>query len=65
MSTILEKMKEDKDIRVIKLEVNTDQKSAMKLYKYFGFKEIDTIPLILGDGNKHQVTNMEKVVPEN
>lgn len=60
MSTLLEKLSENKYITVIKLEVNTDQRSAKKLYERFGFEASKTIPLVLGDGKKHEVTKMEK-----
>jgi ribosomal protein S18 acetylase RimI-like enzyme len=60
MSSLLVKLGENKDIAVIKLEVNTDQESAKKLYEHFGFKVTDTHPLVLGDSKEHQVTNMEK-----
>ena len=60
MSTLLKKLSANKDITKLKLEVNTDQKSAVKLYEHFGFKATETTPLVLGDGKEHQVIIMEK-----
>jgi ribosomal protein S18 acetylase RimI-like enzyme len=65
MSTIIEKLKEDKDITTLRLEVNTDQDSAKRLYEHFDFKSLETIPLTLGDGVEHQVTKMEKHLSPN
>lgn len=62
MSALIDNMTENTDINTIKLEVNTDQESAKKLYEHFGFKALDTVSLVLGDGVEHQVTNMEKAL---
>lgn len=59
-SILIDSMAQNIDINTIKLEVNTDQGSAKKLYEHFGFKSLDTVTLLLGDGVEHQVTNMEK-----
>ncbi len=62
MQGILEEMCKDQDIETAVLEVNTDQKSAQKLYESFGFKTTKTTTRVLGDGLEHEVTEMRKVL---
>ncbi len=64
-SAILEKLTSNPDINLVKLEVNTDQESAKKLYASFGFVAICDRQLLLGDGLTHQITEMEKHLRDN
>ncbi len=60
MATLIDRLSQNPDINTLKLEVNTDQKSASKLYESFGFTTTKTISIQLGDGQLHEVTEMEK-----
>jgi len=60
MAALIDKLSQNPDIHTLKLEVNTDQKSAGKLYESFGFAATNTISMQLGDGLTHEVTQMEK-----
>lgn len=60
MVTLIDRLSQNPDINTLKLEVNTDQKSASKLYESFGFISTNTISIQLGDGQFHEVTEMEK-----
>lgn len=60
MTAILAKLQENPDVSTVILEVNTDQKSAQKLYERFGFVPLKTYPVVLGDGKEHRVTKMKK-----
>lgn len=60
ITALLEKFKGDPDIERVKLEVNTDQEPAKKLYESFGFKVSDTKIMTLGDAETHQISTMVK-----
>ena len=60
MAALIDRLSQNPDIHTLKLEVNTDQESAKKLYESFGFVVTNTISMQLGDGLTHKVTKMEK-----
>lgn len=62
MTKILKELKSNSDINMVTLEVNTDQESAKKLYESFGFKVRTTYLCSLGDGKKHQISKMERLL---
>lgn len=60
MKEILEEFSLVDDIETAILEVNTDQKSAKKLYETFGFAVSKTYRQKLGDGLEHEISEMRK-----
>ncbi len=60
MKAILEEFNLVDDIDTAVLEVNTDQKSAKKLYEAFGFGVSKTYRQKLGDGLEHEISEMRK-----
>ncbi len=60
MQTLLDELKTNPDILKLKLTVNKDQLSAIKLYESFGFKIIGQENALLGDGNYYDEYLMER-----
>jgi ribosomal protein S18 acetylase RimI-like enzyme len=57
---VIEELSKDADVQRIRVEVNAEQKLAIKLYESFGFKQIKTMIMKMGDGLEHQELEMEK-----
>jgi ribosomal protein S18 acetylase RimI-like enzyme len=63
LEAVLDKIKQDSSIQTVKLSVNEEQISAVKLYEKFGFQIIGEESQKMGDGNDHTVYLM-KLVPK-
>jgi ribosomal protein S18 acetylase RimI-like enzyme len=59
MKELIRKIKLNTSLRKIELQVNPIQKTAVQLYKSFGFKETGVKKLMLGDGMEYDCYNME------
>lgn len=59
---ILKVLTNNPDIATVKLQVNTDQPIAKKLYESFGFTVTTTSQIQLGDSQTHQVSIMTKQI---
>lgn len=60
LNEVLKKVKEDQNIKTVKLSVNKDQAPAIKLYENFGFHRVgDEHVQMMGDGREHTEYNME------
>ena len=62
MVGLLDKFALEPDIEEVILEVNTDQKSAQKLYERFDFTVTKTYRSGLGDGKEHEISEMSKSI---
>jgi ribosomal protein S18 acetylase RimI-like enzyme len=62
MQRVIEEIGKDMDVQKILVGVNAEQKPAIKLYESFGFKQIKTMLMKMGDGSEHQELEMEKKV---
>jgi len=60
MSKMLEELSKDRGIQTIRLEVNVEQESAVKLYESLGFKKTKAFSQRMGDGLEHQEIEMQK-----
>jgi ribosomal protein S18 acetylase RimI-like enzyme len=60
MQKVIEELGKDADVQKIRVGVNAEQKPAIKLYESFGFKQIKTLLMKMGDGLEHQELEMEK-----
>ncbi len=60
MQSLVEELKTSPNISKLKLTVNKDQVSAVKLYEAFGFKTMKEEKALLGDGNYYDEYLMEK-----
>lgn len=60
MQTLVDEVKANSDITKLKLTVNKDQVSAVKLYEGFGFEIKSQEKIQLGDGNYYDEYLMEK-----
>ena len=60
MQRVIEELGKDADVQRIRVTVNAEQKPAIKLYESFGFKQIKTMMMKMGDGLEHQELEMEK-----
>ena len=60
MQALLDELKTNSNITKLKLTVNKDQLSAVKLYESFGFKIIGQENALLGDGNYYDEYLMER-----
>ena len=60
MQRIIEELGKDTDVQRIRVEVNAEQKPAVKLYESLGFKWIRIMTSKMGDGLEHQALEMEK-----
>lgn len=60
METILKELDAIEDIKMVILEVNSDQESAQKLYEKFGFVKTNESDQQLGDGKTHHVCEMQR-----
>ena len=60
MSKVLEELGKDRGIQTIRLEVNAEQESAVKLYENLGFMKTRAFLHRMGDGLEHQEIEMEK-----
>lgn len=61
MTKLIEKLGTT-SLQVLRLDVNSDQTAAVKLYKSLGFITVNTIEVVLGDGKLHKEFLMEKVL---
>lgn len=59
LNAVINKIMEDAAIKLVKLSVNKDQISAIKLYEKFGFKITGEETQIMGDGKEHVEYLME------
>jgi len=62
MGAILKEFESEPDIETVILEVNTDQKSAQKLYETFDFIVTKTYRQKLGDGLEHTISEMRRLL---
>lgn len=62
LDSVIEEIKREGVVKTVKLWVNTEQVSAVKLYERSGFKVIGTDNIILGDGKPHKEYIMEKAI---
>ncbi len=62
MEEIIERLKKMPTVKRIKLMVNQQQKSAVRLYQTFGLTIVGTEKYMLGDGREHDEYIMEKVL---
>lgn len=60
MQALIDELKSNTSISKLKLKVNKNQLSAVKLYEAFGFKTIKEEKALLGDGNYYDEYLMEK-----
>jgi len=60
MSKMLEELSKERGIQTIRLEVNVEQESAVKLYESLGFKKTKAFLQRMGDGLEHQEVEMQK-----
>jgi ribosomal protein S18 acetylase RimI-like enzyme len=60
MERLVDEMQKNRDISKAVLEVNVEQQPAKMFYENFGFKATNTFTCALGDGEKHEVSIMEK-----
>jgi ribosomal protein S18 acetylase RimI-like enzyme len=64
MNAIMVKIKENKQVRKMRVGVNPEQVPALNLYKSLGFIITKKEKMILGDGKEHDSYDMEKVVDD-
>lgn len=60
MQSLVEELKTNPNISKLKLTVNKNQLSAVKLYEVFGFKTMKEEKALLGDGNYYDEYLMER-----
>lgn len=65
MENLLTELSQKTFLKKVKLTVNTNQTSAVELYKKFGFQEIGTQQFKMGDGNLADELIMERQLPYN
>jgi len=59
MSDILTRIKKNKFVRKILVDVNPEQEAAYNLYKNYGFEVTKKYNMILGDGKEHDVIQLQ------
>ena len=59
IETVINRLKQEKEIKKVRLNVNKDQETAVEMYKKFGFEVIDEEIEKMGDGQEHSEYLME------
>jgi len=62
ITKLLDSLRENEDVNVVRIEVNVNQKPAKQLYQILGFRKIGTEKVAFGDGSEHKVLVMEKLL---
>lgn len=62
MKELLAKIKTNGEIKKIVVDVNPEQVAALNLYKHSGFRITKKYRLVLGDGNEHDVYQLQMLV---
>ena len=62
LGVVLDKIKQDSSIKTVRLSVNKEQISAVRLYEKFGFQITGEESQKMGDGNDHTEYLMELVL---
>lgn len=61
---LLSRIKTNKQIKKVTLNVNPEQLAAFNLYKHLGFKLIKQYKMIMGDSKEHEVYQLQMNVDE-
>lgn len=64
MKELLNKIKTNDIIKKITVDVNSEQKAALNLYKNFGFHVIKQYRMKLGDGKEHDLYQLQMLANE-
>ena len=59
MNELLTRIKANKKIKKITIDVNIEQEAALNLYKNSGFKTTKQYKMVLGDGKEHDNYQLE------
>ena len=62
LNAVMGKIRQDRSIKTVRLTVNKDQLSAVRLYEKFGFRITGEESQTMGDGNDHTEYFMELVL---
>lgn len=62
LNILIDEIKRSKRVSVLKLEVNPEKESAVKLYEKAGFQKTGEKQMVLGDGEAHLVYEMEMML---
>ncbi len=62
MTELLKKIRTNRLIKKITVEVNLEQEAALNLYKTSGFEVIKQYRMTLGDGKEHDVCQLQMLV---
>lgn len=59
MNDLLIRIKSNKLVKKITVDVNPEQQAAYNLYKNSGFREIKQYRMVLGDGKEHEIRQLQ------
>ncbi len=62
LTLLIDEIKRSNRVSVLKLEVNPEKESAVKLYVKAGFQKMGEKQMVLGDGENHLVYEMEMML---